>query len=420
VVPERDQVIEEDLAEISKAVTCAKTKRTDLDPGLFDFIGEVLSLRARGSGEREFLLRFQEFTSPVMAKGVEDTAFYCYNRMIGLNEVGGAPDRSGMSVDEFHTYCAQMQAQHPRTMTTLSTHDTKRADDVRARLAVLTEIPARWRVALHRWARMNRPFKTNDFPDRNSEYFLYQTLIGAWPINKERLTAYMEKAAREAKQQTSWTQQNKEFEDALRNFIERILGSEPFLAELETFVSQILLPGRINSLAQTLLKFVAPGVPDTYQGSELWDLRLVDPDNRAPVDYEIRRAMLAEIKTGLDVAEIMNRMDAGMPKMCLVYKALELRRAHPDWFGDGAAYTPLSVEGPKSTHVAGFLRGESVAAIVPRWNVRLGGSFGATTIALPQARWTNLLTGEETAGGNQRVQTFLRRFPVALLVKKAE
>ena len=274
--------------QISNAVAFAKTQRSDLSPDLFDFICDVLTLRARGKLETEFLLRFQQFTSAVMAKGLEDTAFYCYNRMIGLNEVGGAPERSGTTLDEFHSYCARMQAEHPQTMNTLSTHDTKRSEDVRARLAVLTEIPGNWRSALHRWSRRNQQFKTGKFPDRNTEYFLYQTLIGAWPITRgshdERI---WKRPCGKPKQQTSWTQQNKEFEDALKLFIERILASNEFVSELEAFVAKVLLPGRVNSLTQTLLKCTAPGVPDTYQGSEIWDLRLVDPDNRGPIDYEI-------------------------------------------------------------------------------------------------------------------------------------
>ena len=260
VAPERDEIVEEDLRQISNAVAFAKTQRSDLSPDLFDFIGDVLALRARGAIESEFLLRFQQFTSPVMAKGVEDTAFYCYNRMIGLNEVGGAPERNGTTLEEFHAHCAEIEAGHPQTMNTLSTHDTKRSEDVRARLAVLTEIPGQWRSALHRWSRRNQQFKTNKLPDQNTEYFLYQTLIGTWPIGVDRMTSYMEKAAREAKEQTSWTQQNQEFEEALKLFIERILGSPEFIADLEAFVARVLLPGRINSLAQTLLKCTAPGV----------------------------------------------------------------------------------------------------------------------------------------------------------------
>ena len=178
-----------------------------------------------------------------MAKGVEDTAFYCFNRMIGLNEVGGAPGGNGLTVAEFHGYCAKMQATHPLTMTTLSTHDTKRSEDVRARLAAITEVSGRWRAAVHRWSRANAPFRSGKFPDRNTEYYLYQTLVGAWPITGERLIPHMEKAAREAKQQTSWTQQNKEFEEALRTFIERILESRVFVSELEDFVGFVLRGG---------------------------------------------------------------------------------------------------------------------------------------------------------------------------------
>jgi len=417
VAPERNEIVEEDGTQIRNAVEIAKTRRTDIDASLFDFIEDVLTLRARGELETEFLQRFQQFTAPVMAKGVEDTTFYCYNRMIGLNEVGGAPAGDGVSLDEFHSYCANAQAEHPKTMNTLSTHDTKRSDDVRARLAVLTEMPGRWRTALHRWSRRNQQFKTGEFPDRNTEYLLYQTLIGAWPISTERMTAYMEKAAREAKEQTSWTQQNKEFEDALRKFIEGILGSPEFVAEVESFVAGILMPGRINGLAQTLIKCTAPGVPDAYQGSELWDLRLVDPDNRGVVDYEVRRSLLAELKAGITPDQVMKRMDSGMPKLWVIYKALHLRRERPDWFGGQSDYAPLTVEGSKQPHLVAFRWGDSVAVLVPRWNVKLGAGFGSTTVELPGDRWTNLLAGEVVSGGKVRVQNLFRNFPVALLVK---
>jgi len=267
VIPERNEIAGEDETAIDNAIAIAKTRRTDIDPGLYDFIGDVLALRARGDTESEFLLRFQQFTAPVMAKGVEDTAFYCFNRMIGLNEVGGSPERNGITIEEFHAWCARTQNCYPQTMTTLSTHDTKRSDDVRARLAVLTEIPHVWRAALRRWARMDRQFKAEGLPDSNTEYFLYQTMVGAWPIAIDRTMAHMEKAVREAKEHTSWTQPNKEFEDALRAFIQRIYDSAEFIADLEQFVGRILLPGRINGLSQTLIRCTAPGIPDTYQGS---------------------------------------------------------------------------------------------------------------------------------------------------------
>ncbi len=417
VAPVRDEVTEEDIKQIANAVTIAKTQRSDLSPDLFDFIGDVLTLRARGTVETEFLLRFQQFTSAVMAKGLEDTAFYCYNRMIGLNEVGGAPERNGTTLDEFHSHCARMQAEHPQTMNTLSTHDSKRSEDVRARLAALTEIPGNWRTTLHRWSRKNQQFKSGKFPDRNTEYFLYQTLIGAWPISLDRITAYMEKATREAKEQTSWTQPNPEFENALKLFIERILAANEFVSELEAFVAKVLLPGRINGLAQTLLKCTAPGVPDTYQGSEIWDLHLVDPDNRGPIDYQSRKAMLAELEAGVSVEEIMSRMDSGMPKLWVLYKALHLRREKPEWFGREAAYSPLQVDGPKQAHLIAFSRGDSVAVLAPRWNVKLGGGFGSTTVQLPQGTWSNVFTGEKVKGGRTRAQQLFRRFPVVLLMR---
>ncbi len=420
VVPDRNEIDDVDRSMIEEAISRAKVNRQDLDTELFDFIGDVLMLRVRGELESELVLRFQQFTSPVMAKGVEDTVFYCFNRMIALNEVGGAPDRDGMTIDEFHECCARMQATYPFTMNTLTTHDTKRSEDVRARLAVLTEVPGRWRVSLNRWARANAQFKTGNFPDRNTEYFLYQTLIGAWPISKDRLWAYMEKAVREAKEQTNWTQQNREFEEALSDFIDKILSSQSFLDELEALISRVIEPGRINSLAQTLIKYTAPGVPDTYQGSELWDLRLVDPDNRGPVDYELRQSMLAEMERGIAVEEIMRRMDSGMPKLWVIYKALQLRQERPECFRENGTYVPLPVEGPRKEHLVAYMRGEQVAVLVPRWNLKRGKSWVGTTANLPPGRWTNILTGDEFDGGQLRAQTLLERFPVALLVKRVD
>jgi (1->4)-alpha-D-glucan 1-alpha-D-glucosylmutase len=422
VVPDTKQVTDEDRRRVGDAVKKAKQARADIDAGLFDFIEEVLTLEASGDLEGDFAMRFQQFTSPVMAKGVEDTAFYCYNPMIALNEVGNDPARVGLSVGQFHDYCAKMQATHPRAMTTLSTHDTKRADDVRARLAAVSEIPREWKSALRRWSAQNSAFRAADFPDRNTEYFLYQTMVGAWPIDSERLVAYMEKASRESKAHTSWTQQNKDFEDAQRSFIERALSSEEFVADLEKFVQRVLPAGRVNSLAQSLLKFTAPGVPDTYQGGELWDLSLVDPDNRRPVGYELRRRLLKDLHAGLKVDEIMARFsdpaDEGLPKLWLVHAALCLRKQHPEWFGAEAAYTPILAGGPGSEHLIAYLRADRVAAIAPRWPLKLAGKWGKTSIDLPQGKWKNRLTGESVHGGQRKVQTLLERFPVALLTKE--
>ena len=230
---------------------------------------------------------------------------------------------------------------------------------------------------------------------------------------------YMEKAVREAKQQTNWTQPNKEFEDALRNFIERILEAQEFVSSLDDFVSKIVHAGRINSLAQTLLKLTAPGVPDTYQGSELWDLSLVDPDNRRSVDFEQRRQMLAQLLSGMSPNSILEHMGCGMPKMWIVHVALTLRRQHPEWFGDSAAYTPILAEGNRSEHLVGFVRGDSVITLVSRWSARLAGNWAASTVTLPQGAWNNRLTCELVPGGRVRLQTLFSKFPVALLVREA-
>jgi (1->4)-alpha-D-glucan 1-alpha-D-glucosylmutase len=419
VVPGGDQPASEDQHLIDKAVEEAKVNRPDLDPALFDFMGDVLAWRARGDLEGEFLLRFQQFTSPVMAKGVEDTALYCFNPMIGLNEVGSAPQAGALTLEAFHDHLARVQASHPYTLNTLATHDTKRSDDVRARLAVLSEVPGLWKSTLRKWSRANAHFKTGMYPDRNTEYFLYQTLIGAWPISAERLVAYMEKATREAKQQTSWTAQNQPFDDALRNFIEQILTSQEFSLELRSFVSRIQEPGRINSLAQTLIKLTAPGIPDTYQGGELWDLHLVDPDNRGVVDYDARRLMLSRLEHGMSPEEVLQDFDSGLPKLWVIYKALHLRRENPEWFGAKADYSALYARGSKKEHLVAYLRGTRIATVAPRWPFSLG-SWSDTSVELPRGTWRNALTGDGVKGGTIRVETLLERFPVALLIHETE
>jgi (1->4)-alpha-D-glucan 1-alpha-D-glucosylmutase len=416
VIPARHEIATEDTHYLERAIECAKANRQDIDPGLFDFLFQVLTMQVAGRQESEFVLRFQQFTSPVMAKGVEDTAFYCYNLLTAMCEVGGDPSSSGIDIDAFHAYQEKMQATHPATMTTLSTHDTKRSDDVRARLTVLTEIPEEFSEAIARWSGMNAQFLTNGLPDPNSLYFLYQTLIGAWPLDAERAKAYMHKAMREAKQQTSWVANNKDFEDALDGFIEAILKNEKFVADLEKTVVRVLMPGRINSLAQTLLKCTSPGVPDLYQGSELWDLSLVDPDNRRPVDYDLRSRLLAEMKF-MCAAQVMQRVDDGLPKLWTIRHALHLRRENPEWFSATAAYVPVSVTGKKSGHALAYLRADSVLTIVPRWSLKLGGDWQDTSLSLPEGGWMNRLTGEEFEGGTVGLSTLLQQFPVALLVR---
>jgi (1->4)-alpha-D-glucan 1-alpha-D-glucosylmutase len=433
VEPARGEIADEDRATITRAVECAKQKRPDIGAGLFDFVCGVLTMEVKGKQETEFLRRFQQFTPPVMAKGVEDTAFYCYNRLVAMCEVGGDPGSNGKSVAEFHAYQVKMQATHPHTMTTLSTHDTKRSDDVRARLAVLSEMPAEFGDALNRWSRMNNELRAElfggrygDMPDRNTEYLLYQTLIGAWPITLERLQEYMLKATREAKQKTSWTSNNAEFEDALRRFIDAVMWNIEFVTDLERFVEKVKDAGRVNSLAQTLIKCTAPGVPDLYQGAELWDLSLVDPDNRRPVDYALRAKLLREIArlpATEAAAEAMRRVDEGLPKLWTIHRALCLRRERPASFNAQAAYAPLPAEGLQAAHVVAYLRGEDVATVVPRLvtsmgNKRAGRDWRQTVVELPPGRWTNRLTGAQMEGGKLAIEEALREFPVALLVRE--
>lgn len=426
VMPERDEITDEDREQITHATECAKQQRQDIDGGLFDFMRDVLTAKVKGRLESEFVLLFQQFTGPVMAKGVEDTAFYCFNRLLALNEVGGDPGRNGVSIGEFHAYSRKMQQTHPLTMTTLSTHDTKRSDDVRSRIAVLSEMPDRFGSAIQRWSRMNNLFKAKrpggePMPDRNTEYMYYQTLIGAWPISMERMWDYMLKAVREAKQQTSWVANNSDFEESLKTFIECTLNYAPFLKELQQFVERVLEPGRSNSLAQTLMKCTAPGVPDLYQGGEIWDLSLVDPDNRRPVDYEIRKNLLHDIRQLKEeeaAARVMGRADEGMPKMWTIHQALHLRRERPECFDASAAYTPLEVDGAKHDHVIAYLRGRDVATVVPRMTVSLGAAWRDTVVGLPEGRWRNWLTGTVVDGGRISMKMVLREFPVALLVRE--
>ncbi|HEX7157946.1 MAG TPA: malto-oligosyltrehalose synthase [Edaphobacter sp.] len=426
VAPARNEITDEDRDFIEQAVECGKLRRQDIDADLFDYLGDVLTMKVTGKLESEFLMRFQQFTGPVMAKGVEDTALYCYNRLLAMNEVGGDPGRNGISIGEFHEYCAKMQATHPLTMTALATHDTKRSDDVRARLAVLSEMAGRFGAAIQRWSRMNSDFLKGRpglgaMPDRNTEYLYYQTLIGAWPISGERVQSYMRKAVREAKQQTSWTAVNREFEEALEKFIAKTLDHAPFIKELEQFVEKVKEAGWTNSLAQTLMKHTVPGVPDLYQGTEIWDLSLVDPDNRRPVDYELRHRLFAEMKTMMSngrAASVMERADDGLPKMWTIYHALQLRRERPEWFGECASYTPLMAEGAKRDHVIAYLRGDAVATVVPRLTARLLGSWRDTSLELPEGSWRNRLTGELVSGGKVMVRSLLKEFPVALLSKE--
>jgi (1->4)-alpha-D-glucan 1-alpha-D-glucosylmutase len=350
-----------------------------------------------------------------MAKSVEDTAFYCFNRLVSLNEVGGDPGRFGISVDEFHACCREAQARWPRAMLASSTHDTKRSEDVRARINLLSEIPERWRQAVERWSRLNRRYRRENLPDRNAEYLLYQTLVGAWPIETERMVAYMEKASREAKAHTSWTDANPDYDDALRAFVEGILSDAEFTGDLQNFVKPLVEPGRINSLGQTLIKLTAPGIADFYQGTELWDLSLVDPDNRRPVDYDLRRRLLVELKT-MRPEEIWRRIDDGLPKLWVIHQTLKVRH-EGHFFAPGDSYRALFARGAKSAHVIAFARGERSITVVPRFNLKLADDWCDTAIEIPAVHWRNELTGDKLKGGEIRITQLLKHFPVALLTR---
>jgi (1->4)-alpha-D-glucan 1-alpha-D-glucosylmutase len=416
VVPERNEIAVEDHAIIERATECAKQNRQDIDALLFDFMREVLTIKVTGRKETEFVYRFQQFTSPVMAKGVEDTAYYCSNRLTAMNEVGGDPDCDGFSLEYFHTYNDAMHRTFPNTMTTLSTHDTKRSDDVRARLVVLTEIPDEFNDLIEGWSTRNAKYNADGVIDRGTEWFLYQSLIGAWPISADRLKLYMEKAMREAKVRTSWVANNVEYETAVRNLVDSLLEDEEFVAETEAFIAKISPAGQTNSLAQSLMKCTAPGVPDLYQGGELWDFSLVDPDNRRPVDYELRRRLLAEMKS-MDVSQVLERMNEGLPKLWVIHQALQLRNEHPQWFGAEAEYTPIWARGPQADRVIAYQRGEDVLTVVPRWSHEAD-AWEGTTLELPEGRWINRLTGRCYEGPRQEIANLLAAFPVALLVRE--
>jgi (1->4)-alpha-D-glucan 1-alpha-D-glucosylmutase len=386
-----DEPSEVDVERVDRATRIAAERRPDLEPELFRFLGDILLLRVEGQYAHELAVRFQQVSSPVMAKAVEDTAFYRYNRMVSLNEVGGDPGDVGMSVDEFHA--RRTADPSSRSLLGSSTHDTKRSEDVRARLACLSEIPGAWEEAAWRWAHLNDRHRRGDeqrWPDRNAEYLLYQVIVGAWPITPERITAYMEKAAKEAKSHTSWIDPVPDYDEALQAFGAAILHDDDFRREVESFLTEqrLLGAGRANSLVQTTWKLTSPGVPDVYQGTELWDLSLVDPDNRRPVDYELRRRLVTEVRsmTADDAAKRLELADdPGTPKLWLIDRLLTLRAERPELFDADAGYEPLRVEGVDAERVIAFSRARGALVVVTvRFPLR-GNLDGATAVVLPDA-----------------------------------
>jgi (1->4)-alpha-D-glucan 1-alpha-D-glucosylmutase len=280
-------------------------------------------------------------------------------------------------------------------------------------------MPGTWAEAVRRWSRMNAVFRRTGFPDANSEYFLYQTLVGAWPIGSDRLQPYMLKAAREAKVHTSWTDPSPVFEEALQMFVEGVLGHAEFTADLTTFLAPIAGPAKITSLAQALIKCTAPGIPDIYQGSDLWDLSLVDPDNRRPVDFDHRLHLLGRLAS-LSVEEILEQGTDGMAKLYVIQHALNARRRLPAAFGPEGVYQPLQATGPKALHVMAYVRGGRCLTVAPRLVVRLGDGWGDTCLELPAGVWTNAFTGERCTGGQQAIGSLLARFPVGLWLREEQ
>jgi (1->4)-alpha-D-glucan 1-alpha-D-glucosylmutase len=406
-----------DEHHIQVALDAARSSQPAPDSDLLRFLADVLLGRVEGTDEVELSQRMQQLTGPVMAKALEDTAFYTFTRFAGLNEVGGDPSRFGRSVEEFHAWNRAAAADWPGTMLTTSTHDTKRSEDVRARLALLSEIPDTWFDAVRRWStHLDRYRAGLDRPDHNAEYLLYQTLVGAHPLPTDRAVAYMEKASKEAKTYTSWTDPVADYDEGLRAFIEKALADEWFVADLAAFVAPLVHPGRVTSLAQTLLKLTSPGVPDLYQGTELWDLSLVDPDNRRPVDYRLRQRLAA---TAVDAESALAAVDEGGPKLWLARQALRVRAERPEAFGAAGTYAPLSADGPASDHAIAFARGGEVVSVAPRFVIGLesAGGWRGTTVTIPSGHWVNRLTGEAVEGGDVRVDDVTGRFPVALLVR---
>ena len=469
VTPEKKEVLEQDQTYICMAVARAKRRNPAQSSLVFDFVRDLLlrKLDDRTNLTRDkqlrFVTKFQQTTSPVTAKGIEDTAFYIYNRLVSLNEVGGEPVQFGLSVEAFHKRMRERRANWPHGLLATSTHDTKRGEDVRARLNVLSEIPDRWRTAINRWAKFNKRWRTDiddaPAPDRNEEYLLYQILVGAWPLTPmdeeqyqvfiERIQQYMLKATREAKVHTSWVNPHEAYEEAVKGFVAALLdrtNRNLFLEDLHSFQELITACGMKNGLSQLLVKLTAPGIPDCYQGTELWEFSLVDPDNRRPVDFDLRRGMLDRIIPVVEgalegridlVRALMESWKDGGIKLYVLHVGLRHRRAHPALYLEGD-YVPLDCEGRASSHLCAYARlnqDQAVVTVVPRLTATMNGMSGQdlqagamwddSWIVVPSwkagSNYINLLTGErlETVTRGERqalsVDRIFKDCPVALL-----
>jgi (1->4)-alpha-D-glucan 1-alpha-D-glucosylmutase len=410
-----DTLHEEDRRVLLEALQSARIGSTDIDSAAFDFLAALFTKLPLNDAEADFIAKWQQLTPAVMAKGVEDTMFYCFDRLVSCNEVGSQASLIGISADKFHEFCHYLSDRWPDNMLATSTHDNKRSEDVRARISILSEIPERWSEALHLWSQLNAGAWQNRLPDRHAEYLLYQTLIGAWPIDRDRAWAYMLKACREAKINTSWHEPNTSFEEKIRGFVGGVFDTPEFIASLERFIEPLILPGRINSLAQTLIKMVAPGVPDFYQGTELWDLSLVDPDNRRPVDFAGRLKLIRRAR-GLKAAQALAEAESGMPKLWMAARILAIRRERADDFSAASKYQPLVAQGAHLGRLLAFRRGENLIAVVPRFTLTLAGDWADTRLPLPGGAWRNCFTDEVIQREISPAELFAG-FPVALLIR---
>jgi len=456
-----DSASDEDRRYIEWAIARARSRSSSTNIPLLDFVRSMLLADTEAIAEpyhaqvKAFARKFQQVTAPVTAKGVEDTALYRFTRLASLNEVGGEPETFGTSIRQFHTDAQHRSKSWPHEMLGSSTHDTKRSEDVRARMNCLSEMPALWRKSIQRWSRMNRARRkiVNDLPapGPHAEYLLYQTLLGTWPLTaseeefatyRERIEEYMVKASREAKRRTSWANVNEEYENALRQFIRLSLEARegnPFPAEIGEFARRIARFGYFNSLSQTLCKLTAPGVPDIYQGNEIWDWSLVDPDNRRPVDFAIRQRLLEEVQSwsAENLSAALESIEDGRIKLHVIWAALQVRTAREKLFREGS-YIPLKVSGERAAHLLAYARklGDEVAIIaMPRLYVRLlsekhrfphgADVWGDTRIELPKkiagVSFENAMNRKSVAvqsSGDERVLTaaaVFSDFPVALL-----
>ena len=406
-----------DARLVTAAVASAAARRPDLDPELFDVLGRILRLELGGPLADELAMRFQQLSPAAMAKGVEDTSFYRHHRLVALNEVGGNPGRFGIEPAGLHDALSGLARDWPAAMLALSTHDTKRSADLRARLAIITEDPAAWRRATERWLEASAAHRTGpQLPTDADAYLLLQVLVGAWPIDADRAAAYMEKASREAKLHTSWTAPDAAYDEALARFVRAGLADAKVTTAIEEIVEPLIDAGRRAALAQAALHLTAPGVPDLYQGAELWDHSLVDPDNRRPVDYEERRSILAEAGE-MGAADAWARRDEGVPKLWLTARLLELR-SRQEGLRAGGSYEPLDASGPRSDAVVAFVRGSRVTSVVPRLvHTTEQVDWTGTSLTLPGGTWASL-DGTDHAG-SVGLDELLAAFPVAVLERRS-